>query len=439
MSLRSVTAIVLALCVVSGYVQHAAAQENNQPPEGFKALFNGEDIKGWTGGKTEDPVKIKANLEKMNEAQRKDYYGKINADINKNWSVKDGELISTGKGLHLVTPEDYSDFEMWVDWKLMSVGGDSGIYVRDTPQVQIWDPGHKPAHQHGSDKGSGGLWNNTKHPRDPSQLADNPIGEWNRMYIRIVGQYCTVILNGKTVVDNVVLENFFDRKKPVYASGRIHLQTHGSETRFRNVFVREIGDEEANKILKEIAGDEDSFSSIFNGKDLTGWTGRLDSFDVIDGAIVCKQGLKHNIFTEKKYSDYAVRMEFKLPPAGNSGLALRSPDAKGPDVEVQVLDNTHPRYAKLKPNQLHASLYGVTPAIDGYLRPVGEWNYQEVRVAGGHITVDLNGYRVLDVTLSSIAPNHRAAKLKEGHFGFLGHEDRVAFRDLRIKELGSTQ
>jgi len=432
----------VALAITCAMMLHgpaAIAQENNQPPEGFTALFNGKDIEGWTGGKTEDPVKIKKNLEGMNDEQRKAYYAKINADINKNWSVANGELVSTGKGLHRGTPEDYGDFEMWVDWKLMKAGGDSGIYVRDTPQVQIWDPNHKPAHKHGSDKGSGGLWNNKKHPRDPSQLADNPIGEWNRMYVRMVGQYCTVVLNGKKVVDNVVLENFFNRKQPVYPAGRIHLQTHGSETRFRNVFVREIGDEESNKILKEIAGDEDGFSSIFNGKDFDGWTGRLDSFEVIDGAIVCKQGLKHNIFTAKAYSDYAVRMEFKLPPAGNSGLALRSPNAKGPDVEIQVLDNTHPRYAKLPLNKRHASIYAIAPAIDGYLRPVGQWNYQEVRVVGDHITVDLNGYRVLDVHLSSVAPNHRATKLKQGHFGFLGHEDRVAFRNLWIKEIVSNE
>ena len=437
MNLRSVTAIILALCLIVGYAQLATAQENNQPPEGFTALFNGKDIKGWTGGKTEDPVKIKANLEKMNEEQRKAYYDKINADINANWSVKDGELISTGRGLHLVTPEEYGDFEMWVDWKLMSAGGDSGVYVRDTPQIQIWDPNHKPAHKHGSDKGSGGLWNNKKHPRDPSQLADNPIGEWNRMYIRMVGPYCTVILNDKKVVDNVVLENFFDRNKPVYATGRIHLQTHGSETRFRNVFVREIGDEESNKILKEIAGDEDSFSSIFNGKDFTGWTGSLNSFSVIGGAIVCKQGAKQNIFTEKKYRDYAVRLEFKLPPAGNSGLAVRSPNAKHPDIELQILDDPHAKYKNLQHRwQYHGSIYGIQPAHRGYLRPTGKWNHQEVRVVGDHISIDLNGYLILDTHLSKVAPNHPASKYKEGHFGILGHEDQVAIRSLRIRELG---
>lgn len=435
MMTRKIIATIATLCLMLCAWMPTAAQENNNPPKGFTALFNGKDIKGWTGGKTEDPVKIKANLEKMNDEQRKAYYDKINADINKNWSVKEGELISTGKGLHLVTPDVYADFEMWVDWKLMKAGGDSGIYVRDTPQVQIWDPNHKPAHKHGSDKGSGGLWNNKKHPRDPSQLADNPIGEWNRMYIRMVGPYCTVILNGKKVVDNVVLENFFNRKQPVYATGRIHLQTHGSETRFRNVFVREIKDEEANNILKEIAGDDDEFSSIFNGKDFSGWTGRLDSFSVIDGAIVCNQGKKHNLFTEKTYQNYAVRMEFKLPPAGNSGLAVRSPDAKRPDVELQVLDNPHPRYAKLKGHKFHGSIYGIASAHRGYLRSAGEWNYQEVHVVGDHIMVDLNGYRILDAFLSKVAPNHPAARQTEGHFGILGHEDMVAFRNLRIKEL----
>ncbi|MBX2852702.1 MAG: DUF1080 domain-containing protein [Phycisphaeraceae bacterium] len=254
--MKPVTITVVVLCLITMATQTTYAHEKNQPPEGFTALFNGKDVADWTAGTTEDPVKLRQKLKGMDDEQRKAYHAKLRANINKHWRVEAGELISDGKGLHLVTPGEYADFEMWVDWKLMTAGGDSGIYVRDSPQIQIWDPNYKPAHAAGSDKGSGGLWNNQKHPRAPSQVADNPIGEWNRMYIRMVGQYCTVVLNGKTVVDNVVMENYFDRQKPVYETGRIHLQTHGSETRFRNVFVREFDAEESKKALKEVAGNE---------------------------------------------------------------------------------------------------------------------------------------------------------------------------------------
>ena len=436
-------AALLITCMIVLHGPAATAQENNQPPEGFTALFNGKDIVGWTGGKTEDPVKIKAKLEGMNGEQRETYFAKIDADINKNWSVQDGELVSTGKGLHLVTPDDYADFEMWVDWKLMSAGGDSGIYVRDTPQVQIWDPNHKPAHKHGSDKGSGGLWNNKTHPRDPSQLADNPIGQWNRMYIRMVGPYCTVVLNGKTVVDNVVLENFFDRKRPVYATGRIHLQTHGSETRFRNVFVREIGAEESNKLLNEITGDDDEFTSIFNGRDFTGWAGGTHGYLVEDGELWSNGKHGANLITEKMYNDFIARFDFVLSPGANNGVIIRTPNAKvnpaGHALELQILDDSAERYAKLKPYQFHGSIYGIQPAIRGYLRPVGQWNTQEVRVVGDHIRVTLNGYTIVDAHLDKVAPNHRGAKRRVGHFGFTGHTSKIGFRNIRIKAIEDNQ
>jgi hypothetical protein len=424
-------------CVAVLNAPVASAQENNQPPEGFTALFNGKDIEGWTGGTTEDPVKIAKKLEGMNDEQRKAYFEKIDADINKNWSVDNGELVSTGKGLHLVTPENYADFEMWVDWKLTQAGGDSGIYVRDTPQVQIWDPNHKPAHKHGSDKGSGGLWNNKQDGRFPAEVADKPIGQWNRMYIRMVGPYCTVVLNGKKVVDNAVLENYFDRKRPVYPTGRIHLQTHGSETRFRNVFVREIEAEESNKLLKQIAGNDDAFTPIFNGKDFTGWVGTR-GYEVKDGVLWSKHKPSSKMMTEQVYGDFIARLDFLLTPGANNGLIIRSPK-NSVAIELQVLDDSAKQYANLKPYQFHGSIYGIQPAIRGYLRPVGQWNTQEVRVVGDHIQVYLNGYLTVDAHLDKVAPNHKGAQRRSGHFGFAGHSSEVAFRDIKIKQIEGNQ
>ncbi len=403
------------------------AQDNNQPPEGFSALFNGEDLTGWVGGTTIDPAKISAEQQ-----------AKWDQEVLKHWSTDGIVLVSDGKGPHLVTEREYGDFELWVDWKLTK-NGDSGIYLRDVPQVQLWDPTNEAAHKHGSDKGSGGLWNNGGKGKHPSELADKPIGEWNRMYVRMVGPYVTVVLNGKTVVDNAPLDNFFNRKQPVPMTGRIHLQTHGDETYFRNLFVREVPAEEANELLAEITGDDKAYTPKFNGKDLKGWTGATGDYEVVDGAIRCKQGRGGNLITEDQYSDFAVRLEFKLPPGGNNGLAIRTPNAQvnpaGAALELQVLDNTHPKYAKLKDYQYHGSAYEIKPALRGYLRPVGQWNYQEVRVVGDHITVDLNGYRILDVKLKQAKPDHPSASQTAGHFGFCGHNDPVAFRAIRIKPI----
>lgn len=420
----------------------AHAQENNQPPEGFLAIFNGENLDGWGGGETKDPEWFST----LDYDTWHNYRVEKLEQVQKHWRVANGELISDGKGPHLVSNRYYGDFEMYVDWRLMTPGGDSGIYLRHCPQVQLWDPNHQPAHKHGADKGSGGLWNNKKAGKDPSQRADNPIGKWNRMHIRMVGPYVTITLNGKTVIDNVELENFFHRDQPVYAAGPIHLQTHGGETRFRNIFVRRLSHKESDAILAQINGDDEKeFTSLFNGKDLTGWIGAADAYEVADGAIQCKQDFGGNLLTEKEYEDFVVRLQFKTPPGGNNGLAIRMPnDAKeypaNVALELQVLDDNHIAYAKLKPEQYHGSAYGIKPAHKGFLRPACQWNTQEVTVKGDYIKVVLNGYTILETHLNKDAPaDHPYHSRTKGHFGFTGHFDQVKFRDIRIKELDKAE
>ncbi len=422
----------------------AAAQKNNEPPEGFVALFNGRDIENWTGGLTRDPREIAA----LPDDERAAWDAKMQQGIREHWRVEDGTLVSDGKDPFLATIEDYGDVELWVDWKIGPLG-DSGIYLRGTPQVQIWDPNNPNAQPHGADKGSGGLWNNKQNERFPTEVADRPVGEWNRMFVRMVGPYVSVTLNGKQVVENVVMENYYDRELPVYKRGPIYLQTHGGETRFRNVFLREIPAEEANRMLADIAGEEEDFKPLFNGTDLSGWTDGVDQYEVVDGAIRCKRGGHGNLLTEETFEDFVVRLEFKLPPGGNNGLAIRSP--LGNDelaylgMELQVLDNSAPQYADLADYQLHGSLYGLAPALRGYLRPVGEWNYQEVTVDGDQVKVRLNGFEILDVNLDEVRQNpvdgkeHPGAFRHNGHFGFCGHNDPVAFRNIRIKRLRATE
>ncbi|MDA1143017.1 MAG: DUF1080 domain-containing protein [Planctomycetota bacterium] len=209
----------------------------NVPPAGYKAEFNGKDLTHWKGLVKDPKARAAMTPEQLAE-------GQIKADevMKSGWSVVDGNLEFSGKGQSLCTAKDYGDFDMYVDWKIHE-HGDSGIYLRGTPQVQIWDP-----NQHKI--GSGGLYNNQKNPskpivaesKDPNakQWADNPIGEWNTFYIRMVGENVSIYLNGTLVVDDTVLENYWERDKPIYSTGQIELQNHGNKLYFRNVFLREL-------------------------------------------------------------------------------------------------------------------------------------------------------------------------------------------------------
>jgi hypothetical protein len=200
----------------------AAKRGLNEPPPGFKALFNGKDLRNWQG-----LLEIKKRAA-MSPEQRRAEQAKADALARAHWSVKDGILVFDGKGQSLQTVKDYANFELYVDWKI-EPKGDSGIYVRGNPQIQIWD----------NPIGSGGLFNNQKNPSKPLLVADRPVGEWNTFWIRMVGDHVWVKLNDKLVVDTV-LENYWDRGQPLPATGPIELQNHGNTLYFRNIFVREL-------------------------------------------------------------------------------------------------------------------------------------------------------------------------------------------------------
>ena len=416
----------------------AAAQAKIDPPEGFVSLYNGKNLDGWWGLKTENPAKW---MELSPEDLAKKKKASL-ADIQKHWSARGDILHNDGHGLYLTTEKNYGDFELLVDYKTVAKA-DSGIYLRGIPQVQIWDYTKEGGKwKIGADKGSGGLWNNSKGKpgKDPLVLADNPIGEWNSFRIRMVGENVTIHLNDKLVVDNVRLENYFNRKGPLPEKGPIQLQTHGGEISWRNIFIKELG--KSTKVKKKSAG---GFKKVFNGKDFEGWSGPLANYQIVDGAIQCKKGKGGTIFTKESYEDFVVQFEFKLPPGGNNGLALRYP-GKGDTAyvgmcELQVLDNTAKKYAKLHPAQYHGSAYGMFPAKRGFLKKPGEWNHQEVTVDGHSIKVVLNGETILDCDLSkpgkTMAPleKYKGRLRTEGHFGFAGHSDPVSFRNVRIKRL----
>lgn len=231
----------------------AAQPAGSTPPAGFTSLFDGKDLKGWRGRPGGGGVFSPYVEAKFTPEERAAKQAEWNADRDLHWRADPatGEIVSDGKGVHLATEKPYGDFEIRVDWMLTRPCGDSGIYLRDYPQVQIWDPGCAREQRNGADKGSGGLWNdNDSNPgKWPLVKADNPIGQWNSMAVKMAGTRVWVTLNGKDVVVGQVLDNFFDRAQPVLPAGSIELQTHGSEVRFRNIYIREIPASEAKALL----------------------------------------------------------------------------------------------------------------------------------------------------------------------------------------------
>lgn len=206
-------------------------EKENTPPPGFTALFNGKDLTGWKALVGDPPSRAKMTSDQLAAAQEK-----ANQAMREHWKVMNGEIIYDGKNDSLCTIKDYGDFEMFVDWKIEKEG-DSGIYLRGSPQVQIWDPVNHPGRP---GEGSGGLYNNQKNPAGPSKVADKPVGEWNRFQILMVGDKVTVHLNGELVVLNVTMENYWERDKPIYPVGQIELQHHGSVLQFKNIYIREL-------------------------------------------------------------------------------------------------------------------------------------------------------------------------------------------------------
>lgn len=234
------------LCVVL-LLQVVAVAEKPQPPKGFRALFNGKDLTGWYGLNPHTAARLSGEKKEANLAQQRE-------EFPDHWRVENGELVNDGHGPYATTEEEFGDMEFLIEYKTVPKA-DSGIYLRGTPQVQIWDwnqtfdskrPTRRPH------LGSGGLFNNTPNTlgRDPVWfVCDRPFGQWNQFRIKQIGARTWVWLNNRAVVEGAVMENYWDREKPLPETGPIMLQTHGGEIRWRNIFVREIGEQEAEKFL----------------------------------------------------------------------------------------------------------------------------------------------------------------------------------------------
>jgi hypothetical protein len=399
---------------------------------GFYTMYNGSDLRGWKGLVT-NPVKrrlLSADTLALLQV-------KADKIMNAGWEAKGEELHFTGHGDNLCSVKDYQDFEMYVDWKIEKAG-DAGIYLRGSPQVQIWDISLTKV---GAQVGSGGLYNNQINPKNPLKVADNPIDEWNTFRIIMKGERVTVYLNGELVVDNVLLENFWDRKIPIFVKDAIELQAHGNHIVYRNIYVKEL------KTDPIYVAPEADFTALFDGTSMFNWTGNTTDYFPLNGELVIdpKRGGKGNLYTKKEYGDFHLKFDFQLTPGANNGLGIRAPlegDAAYVGMELQIMDNGAPIYAKLQPYQYHGSVYGIIPAKLGFLKPLGEWNEQEVIAQGNKIKVILNGEVIVDgdialATKEGTADHREHPGLfnKTGHIGFLGHGSPLKFRNLRIKEL----
>ncbi|NHE56616.1 family 16 glycoside hydrolase [Cyclobacterium plantarum] len=428
--------------VISGqdsqYYKTSLQKYLDEMPEGkgFYSLFNGENLDGWKGVFS-NPIKRAA----MSEREYKREQEKANEMMEKGWKAEEGLLVFLGEGQNIAATKDYGDFEMFVDWKITEEG-DAGIYLRGTPQVQIWDPARTDV---GAEVGSGGLYNNQEHPSKPLKVADNPVGEWNTFHIKMQGENVTVYLNGELVVDEVPLENYWDRDQTIFPEGQIELQAHGTYVAYRDIYIRELVGAPRFELSEEEKAE--GFEVLFDGTNLDKWTGNKTDYVAENGvlAIYPGRGGQGNLLTEKEYGDFEFRFAFKLTPGANNGLGIRAPlegDAAYAGMELQILDDTAEIYSELKPYQYHGSLYGVAAAEKGHQNPVGEWNYQRVIVKGDRIQVILNGTKTLDVNIAEAKENgtldgreHPGLFREKGHIGFLGHGDIVYFKDIRVKEL----
>jgi hypothetical protein len=403
---------------------------------GFDNLFNGKDLTGWKGLVGNPIARSKMTAQQLMDAQ-----SKADASIKSDWVVKDGLLVFTGHGDNLCTQKQYSDFELFVDWKITEKG-DAGIYLRGTPQVQIWDTSRREV---GAQVGSGGLYNNQKNERNPKVVADNKIGSWNTFHIIMRGAVVTVYLNGVLVTDKVVLENYWDRTLPIFIKEQIELQAHGTYVAYRNIYIRELPSD-APITLSE-PEKQQGFKLLFDGTNLDQWVGNKAGYLLQDGAIMVnpKSAGGGNLYTKDEYADFEYHFEFQLTPGANNGLGIRTPlegDAAYLGMELQILDNEAEIYKNLKPYQYHGSIYGVAPARRGYLRPIGEWNEEVVVVKGTRVKVILNGETITDADIKEASiigtmdhNQHPGLKRTSGHIGFLGHGDVVRFRNIRVLPL----
>lgn len=372
-----------------------------------------------------------------------------------NWKSKGNGWKATSEGLSyagnkansLQSKKEYGNFEMYLEWK---TEGEAGISIRSIPEIGI-----------GTKDGSGVLLGNKIHSSKAIVNADNKPGEWNTLYAKVVDDRVTVIINGKTVTQNAILENSIEPAIPAYPEGKIELTGKGIPAEFRNLYIRELP---STPIFHLSAEEKDKgYEILFDGSSLHQWTGNTLSYITENGTIYVEAsyGKKGNLYTKKEYGDFILRFEFCFERDGvNNGIGIRTPmevDAAYHGMEIQILDHDSPIYKGLSKHQQHGSVYGVIPAKRVKFGALGTWNVEEIRAIGDHITVTVNGEVILDGNIREacqghhVAPdgsnknpytvdhrNHPGLFNKKGHIGLCGHGAGIRFRNIRILNLDSS-
>lgn len=412
---------------VMGDLPADATPSIRRPGGGGESLFDGQTLAGWQGLVSNVKARADTSDEHLAAAQEA-----ANRQMAEHWTVTDGVIRFDGEGESITTIDDYGDFELRVDWKI-DAGGDSGIYLRGMPQVQIWDPTQWP-------EGSGGLFNNADNPSKPTVRADQPVGFWNNFHITMMGERVSVRLNDVPVVDNVVLENYWDRSAAVYPRGPIELQAHGGPLEIKNVFVKTIP---AKRVVA--AGLRSTWQPLLNGKDLTGWTCKEGSWTVEEGVLTRRGG--GDLWTDARFGNFRLELEFKLGAGTNSGLFFRTSDIRDcvqTGIELQVFDS----YGKESPDKHDCgAIYDCLAPTVNAVRPPGEWNHLVLICMGPVIQVAMNGRRIIDMNLDDWTEPHRnpdGTKNKfrtaykdmprSGHIGFQDHGKPIQYRNIRIEK-----
>ena len=364
------------------------------------------------------------------------------------------------------TKKPIADFEMSLEWRHLSDGGNSGVFLwapkaaldsikpGQLPpggiEVQVLDHGFTAQYEASSGKKAdwfttdGDVFpvgSSTMKPFPPTAPRGSrsfpkerhSLGTpaWNHYFIRAVKGEVRLWVNGHEVSGGSDCNP---------SSGYLCLESEGAPVEFRRMKIREIA-------AAGLPASEEGFVQLFDGTTLDGWQGAVDGYEAVNGEIRSKPGVGGNLLTAGEYGDFELRFEFRLTPGANNGLAVRVPpqgDAAFQGIELQILDDGHEKYKDIKPWQAHGSIYGVVAAERGTcLKPVGEWNTEEVTVQGTRIKVVVNGKTIVDADTAPFRDGqptpdgkaHPGLARTKGHLGFAGHHDEVHFRNIRLNDL----
>ena len=429
---RHVSASLRQMALVVLLTAPVVALEANQPPKGFRALFNGKDLSGWRvyvmGG---NQKKILAAKPQAVDAARR----KAAEERDRFWKVENGAIVNpNGKGPYLETVEDFGDFELLLDWWI-GPKADSGIYLRGVPQVQIWDPvAGIPA----AKVGSGGLYNNKLGPSKPLVRADRPAGEWNTFRIVLVGDVCSIWLNDRLVVNETPMENYWDRGSPLYPTGPIQFQTHGGELRFRNVFLREIAarPNESGVLSRQGTPVGPGWKRLFDGDELVGFQAEPAHWKLEKGLLTGKVAgspTHHYAYTDAEYGDFELHAQVKLSGKNaNSGVCIRTKPTSFDDVPGYQVDMGDGFWGCLWDERRDGMVDAYPAAAAKKLVKSGDWNHYYVIARGDRVRAWLNGVETIRVA--------HPRGIRKGAIGFqLCHgKDRemtAQFKDVWVREI----